>query len=620
VTYDPRMSSDPVVVFVADRFHTMEPDQPTVEAVAVRDGRIVSLGTLASVVDGLGDTPYVIDEQLRGTVVLPGLIDQHLHPLLGASTLATEVISMEEWHLPDVTFPAAHSPEQYLARLRAAEAAMTDPDEWLFTWGYHELWHGPLDRAILDSVSATRPIGVWQRSCHEWFMNSAGIERLGITAESLAGKGPSSDQVDVAAGHFWEGGFFNLVMPEVAQYFLTRERLTRGLHQLVAYLHRNGVTAFNEPGIIWEMEPWDLYQEILGAADVPFTSTFMVDGRTQAAKRMSPDEALADARQQVAKASSGKVSMLDGHVKLFADGAIISQLMQMRDGYLDAAGRLDPEHRGEWLMQPDELARFYRAYWDAGWQIHTHVNGDLGLDVVLDALQQCAADNPRDDHRCVIVHFANSTEEQVDRIAALGAIVSANPYYPCGFADKYGEIGLGPDRADVMVRSKSVLDRHIPLSFHSDLPMAPAEPLRLAAFAVNRRTESGRVAAPEQRISVDSALRAVTIEAAYSWRREHEIGSIAPGKLATFTVLAADPYLVDPDDLGDIPVVGIVSEGTWMPVPERSSSASDQIDADSSLAIHRLAVGHDHHDHHGCGCDAARHLAHAYRSVVAPAA
>jgi predicted amidohydrolase YtcJ len=496
---------------------------------------------------------------------------------------------------------------------------MVDPDEWLFTWGYHELWHGPLDRAILDSISSTRPIGVWQRSCHEWYMNSAGIERAGITSESLAGRGPSSDQVDLAAGHFWEGGFFNLVMPKIAGMFLTRERLTAGLRQLVAYLHRSGVTAFNEPGIVWEIEPWDLYNEILGAPEVPFTSSFMVDGRTQAAKGMSADDAVTDARQQVAKAPSGKVSMLDGHVKLFADGAIISQLMQMRDGYRDAAGRFDPDHRGEWLMQPEELARFYRVYWDAGWQIHTHVNGDLGLDVVLDALEQCGSLNPLADHRCVIVHFANSTEEQVDRIASLGAIVSANPYYPCGFADKYSAVGLGPDRADVMVRSRSVLDRHIPLSFHSDLPMAPSEPLRLAAFAVNRRTESGRIAAPEQRISVESALRAVTIEAAFSWRREHEIGSIAPGKLATFTVLGADPYLVDPEDLGNVPVIGIVYEGTWMPVPEGKPAVSNPTDSTASSVFRRGAVGLGGHDH-GCGCDAARYIAQAYRWVVAPAA
>ncbi len=93
-----------------------------------------------------------------------------------------------------------------------------------------------------------------------------------------------------------------------------------------------------------------------------------------------------------------------------------------------------------------------------------------------------------------------------------------------------------------MVRAASVLRRGIPLSLHSDLPMGPAAPLTLAWCAVNRQTPSGRTAGPEQRISVHDALRAVTIEAAYSWRMEDELGSITPGKLANFTVLAEDPY------------------------------------------------------------------------------
>jgi predicted amidohydrolase YtcJ len=116
-----------------------------------------------------------------------------------------------------------------------------------------------------------------------------------------------------------------------------------------------------------------------------------------------------------------------------------------------------------------------------------------------------------------------------------------------------------------MVRAASVLARGIPLSLHSDLPMGPAAPLALASFAVNRRTPSGRVVAAEQRISVHDALRAVTIEAAYSWRLEDSLGSITPGKTANFTVLAEDPLTVDPARLADIPVLGTVFEGRWFP-------------------------------------------------------
>lgn len=546
-------------VFTARRVITMDPDAPEATAVAVQGGRVVAVGRIEDLRD-IG----TVDDTFADAVLLPGLIDQHLHPVLGAATLVTEVIAIEDWVLPERTFPAAHSPEDYRSRLVAADAGLP-PNEWLVSWGYHELWHGPLDRAALDAVSATRPIAVWQRSCHEYFLNTAAIDALGLTAEQMAGQGPASDMVDFEAGHWWEAGM-NLLLPHLAPVMMSPERIAAGLNQMVEYLHRNGVTAINEPGIMWAVEPWDLYQQILGADDAPFTSTFLVDARTQADSGMDPADAVADAESQIARAPLGKVRLLPKQVKLFADGAIISQLMQMREPYLDDAGHPDLCHHGEWMMQPEVFRAFFGAYWAAGWQPHVHVNGDAGLDVVLDAVEECMAAHPRTDHRTVIVHFANSTEEQVDRIARLGCIVSANPYYPVGFADQYAAHGLGAQRADTMVRAASVLARGVSLSLHSDLPMGPAAPLALASFAVNRRTPAGRVVAPEQRISVHDALRAITSEAAYSWRMEGELGSITPGKAATFTVLAEDPYQVDPERLADIAVLGTVYEGRWFPV------------------------------------------------------
>jgi predicted amidohydrolase YtcJ len=123
-------------------------------------------------------------------------------------------------------------------------------------------------------------------------------------------------------------------------------------------------------------------------------------------------------------------------------------------------------------------------------------------------------------------------------------------------------VGLGPERADVMVQANSVLRRAIPLSYHS---VGPAAPLALASFGVNRITSPGRVVAPEQRIALDDALREVTIEATYSWRQEDRIGSIAPGKIANFAVLEADPYATEPSKLADIPVWGTVFEGAAYP-------------------------------------------------------
>ncbi len=617
---DARVPSDDVVVHVAKRIITMEPSFPDATAVAVRGSRILAVGSLDDVRAALGDLPHVIDDRFADKVVLPGLIDQHLHPVLGALTLSSVVIAPEDWDLPEVTYPAAPTEHDYRMRLREAEARMADPDEWLYSWGYHPLWHGPLDRTVLDGISTTRPVLVWHRSCHEFFLNTAAIEALDLDEASMQGKGDASDAMDFARGHWWEKGMIQLLMPHLGPVFLTPERMAGGLRQLVAYLHRSGVTAFNEPGALATPEIFQLYQAVLGADDTPFSSSFVVDGRAQADVGMAPADALADTERQIAMSPTGKVSYFADQVKLFADGAIISQRMMMREPYLTAAGDPDPDHDGDWMMTPDELEEWAKLYWDAGYQLHVHVNGDRGLDVVLDVFERRMRENPRADHRSVIVHFANSTEDQIDRIARLGALVSANPYYTTAFADRYGEVGLGPERADLMVRSASVRRRHIPLSFHSDLPMGPARPLNMVWCAVNRTTPSGRVAGPEQRIGLDDALRAVTIESAYSWRREHELGSIAAGKVASFTVLDEDPYEVDPDRLRDITIAGTVFEGRWFPLAPHTAGATAR--ARSPLTVAGRTTGGPGGDHDaptGCSCTVARSFTALLQTTLAAA-
>ena len=605
-----------VTIFTAKMIRTMERANPEATAVAVDGKRIVAAGSLDEVKAALGDTKFTVDETFAGKVIFPGFIDQHLHPILGALTLSTEVIAPEDWVMPERTFKAAATPEEYLAKLKAAEAAMKDKSEWLFTWGYHELWHGKVDRRTLDAISVARPIMIWQRSCHEFYLNTAALKALGFTEASMQGQGEASRMFNWAEGHWWETGM-NLIMEPLLKVFATAQRFEFGLKQMIAYEHSKGVTAYNEPGALVTPDLLKLYQQILGAEETPLYSYFLVDGRGYIDKGVPPAQALADGEKLANAHLEGKVAFFPKQIKLFADGAIISQLMQMKDGYLGADGKPDPSHHGEWMTTPKNIEERAKVYWDAGYQIHIHVNGDEGLEVLLGILERRMCENPRANHRTVIVHFANSTEEQVARIARLGAIVSANPYYPVGFADKYGVVGLGPQRADTMVRSASVLKHHIPLSFHSDLPMAGSDPLFLAWCAVNRVTPSGRVAAPEQRISIEDALRGVTIEAAYSWQKENELGSIAPGKIANFTVLEQDPLAVEPIKLKDVPIWGTVFEGRLFPIAKKSTAGLRRSNDSPAAALTALPLPscfapvkatHDHGD--DCGaCSFNRLLA-----------
>lgn len=592
----------PVTVYTAKKILTMERSNPQATAVAVAGKRILAVGSLEEVKATLGDRQFTVNEMFNSKIILPGLIDQHLHPILGALTLATEVIATEDWVLPSRTFKSANSSAEYIARLKEADGAMKDKNEWLFSWGYQSLWHGKLDRKTLDRISSTRPIAVWQRSCHEFFLNTAAIKALGFTEEAMKGKGRVSEMMNWEEGHWWETGL-NLILAPLFKVFATPDRMTFGLKQMIAYLHQNGVTAYMEPGALFTPDIWKLYQQILGSDATPFYSYFVVDARTQADSGLGLAESLAATEKQVAMAPQGKVSFFPKQIKLFADGAIISQLMQMKDGYTDG-------HHGEWMMTPETLGQRAQLYWDAGYQLHIHVNGDLGLEMVLNVLERLMRENPRAGHRSVIVHFATSTQEQIARIARLGAIVSANPYYTVGFADKFGEFGLGPQRADDMVRSASVLKRHIPLSFHSDLPMGASAPLHFVWCAVNRITPSGRVAGPEERIGVEDAFRAVTIEAAYSWQKENELGSICPGKIANFTVLDQDPFSVEPMKLNDIPIWGTVFEGGIFAIPGKARGAG--------ASMGRPSLSHSHpveeeagDPHGGDPCGVARQVAKA---------
>jgi predicted amidohydrolase YtcJ len=557
VLFAPSATDPPTRVFTARKILTMERANPIATAVALGGDRVLAVGSIEEVKKALADRSFALDERFASKVLIPGLIEQHLHPILGALCLSVEVIAIEDWELPGRKIPAAANRDEYFTRLRKTHAGLSDPKEFLFTWGYHQLWHGAISRKDLDAVSGTRPIVVWHRSCHEFYLNTPALAALGVSKASLEGQGQASRQCDWDTGHFYEKGL-ELITKPLLPRMATPQRLRAGLEMLIRYLHGCGVTSINEPGAIMTPELLALYQSVLGAESTPFSSLFIPDGRS-IFERYGEDDSISATEKAIALAPSGKVAFLSNQVKLFADGAILSQLMQVKGGYTDG-------HKGEWIATPQEIRAATKLYWDAGYQIHIHVNGDLGLEVVLDALERCMRENPRYDHRSVLVHFADSTEEQVARVARLGAIVSSNPYYPTAFADRYGKAGLDPERADEMARLGSLSRRGVPISLHSDLPISPAGPLFLAWCAVNRKTSSGRVAGEDQRIGVEQALRAVTIDAAYSWRMEQEMGSIAPGKVANFTVLEDDPMTVSPMKLKDIVVWGTVYEGKVCPV------------------------------------------------------
>jgi len=525
-------------------------------AVAVQGDKIIGVGVFKDLQKQFSSQDVLLNTQFEQDVLVPGFINQHDHPWLAALTMGSQVISFEDWQLPHQFFPKAENSTQYLDRLKTLVGQHENKDELFLSWGYHELWHGKLTREMLDEISSDIPMAIWQRSCHEFIINSKGLELFGIDQTLIDGFDEHQQaQINLAEGHFWEAGMLAL-SGSLFKHLIKPKQYIDSLKMVQNYWHNAGSTLVVEPGGLVNKSLSIMQNHVFSPQSSAFHMDYIADGKTMANQHM---DALLEETEELGNWGEGMSRFYPKQVKLFSDGAVFSQLMQMSEGYLDG-------HHGEWIMQPDLFKQAFAKYWDAGYQIHVHQNGDGGLDLVLDTLQENMQRNPRKNHRTVVVHFSYSRLDQVAKIKELGAIVSVNPYYPVALADMYSEVGVGPERSQSMVRLGDLQNAGLSYSLHSDMPMAPGQPLYLMWCAVNRLTINGNVVAPEQKISPLQALRAVTIDAAYSMKLENQLGSIESGKFANITVLKQNPLTVEPTSIKDIDVVATIHEGRVLPV------------------------------------------------------
>lgn len=580
------IQTSPLRIFLARRIHTMDESLPEATAVGVIDDRIVAVGDLASMEPWRVGREVIVDVSLRDKVLLPGFIDNHLHPFLGALLTPMEIIAPEAWRLDAGRFaPAANTPERYRELLLERLAAKADHSDWFISFGYQPSEHGRWTRRELDALCPERPVILWQRSFHETYLNSAAIEKLGLTEDAVAGH----PQVDLPSGHFFETGN-KLVMARLLPYLMRPEWYHRGLNTTAELMQQGGITTAADM-LFGALDPSFEFAALDACIEQPGRPLRIVNvadargfsNRASGIKVMGPPTQCPpfarglEAIEALQARQTPRVRMARA-VKLFADGAMFSQLMQMRPpGYMDG-------HHGEWLMAPEVLAEGVRVFWEAGYQVHVHVNGDAGMDAVLSALGAAQARAPRFDHRFIVHHCGFHTNAQSLRMAALGVHASVNPYYIHALADNYAVLGLGPERAAQIVRAGSLVRSGVRVSFHSDFMMAPTEPLLLAWCAGTRTTRSGQVVSPSERLTLQQALRGITIDAAFALHMDDEIGSICAGKKADFTVLHDDPFELGLERLKDVRVAGTVFEGSVHLRPGSEEALPDRMPAARSAA------------------------------------
>ena len=508
---------------------TMNPAQPEAGALAVRDGRVLALGSRDEIAGLRGPDTEIVE--LGDQAALPGLVDPHMH-------LWSTVI-FDSWldcsPLANPVFDAV------IERLRHA-AASARPGQWVTGKLFDpSLYPGEpvLTAAILDRIAPENPVLVANASMHFLYVNSKALALAHITAQTPDPPGGS---------YLRAGGVLTGVVCEMAAMMpvlgalprLTHDELLDGLAAILAKAASAGVTKVHEAGT----------GSLLGASELGILHGLAAAGRLSARITTAQlDQARAAFEQAGVRAGDGDDMVRATSWKLIADGSNQGRTGYQRGPYLGSA------ERGRANYTADQLQEAIRYAHDRGWQVMVHANGDAAMDATLEAYEKALADAEPKDLRHRIEHCSIAYDGHFRRMAAAGISPSflMNHVYYWGKALR--DNILGPDRANRLDAAASALRHGLRPSFHSDYSVSPIYPLRSVQTAVTRSMrDSGGVLNADERISAEAAFRAVTIDAAWQTHTDNVLGSLEPGKHADFTILSSDPRRVDPSAIGEITV------------------------------------------------------------------
>lgn len=518
---------------------------PEPRAIAVRGERIVAIGTESEMAPLLGPATRLLDA--GGKRMIPGFFDSHTHFLAGGESLLGADLRL------------AASREEFVQRF-AEYAAKIPAGRWItnVTWD-HERWPGaPLpSRDWIDAVSGDHPVFIARLDGHMALANSLALRAAGIGRETPDPEGAVIVRDPLTrepTGVLKEDNAMDLVFKVIPPP--SSAELDDNLAAALAEAARCGVTSVVDFGN-WPEWPllseWPVYERAREAGRL----TVRVSFRTP----ISLWEAQRDLVQRRGAKGKGDSWLSLGGFKGYADGSLGSTTAIFFEPYADA-----PETSGLFagdMVAERVLEERVAAADRAGFQTSIHAIGERGNAAVLDLYERVAKTNGPRDRRLRIEHAQHLRPIDVPRFAAAGVVASMQPVHAADDG-RWAEKRLGSERSRDSYVFRSLLDSGAHLAFGTDWPIAPLAPMLGIATAVTRQTLDGKNPGgwhPEQKISLAEALSAYTSGSAYAAFAESERGTLAPGMLADFVLLTADPFALPPDRLGGVEVALTVVGG-----------------------------------------------------------
>ncbi|MDA0992586.1 MAG: amidohydrolase [Proteobacteria bacterium] len=523
------------IAFTNGRIYTVDADRTWAEAVAISGGQIVYVGSNAGIDEHVGSHTKVVD--LKGRMMLPAFQDSHIHPIGGG-------IEASACDLNGLNDLAAY-------RSVIGEYAAANPDvEWITGGGWAMSVFGPggaPSRTIIDELVPDRPVFLSSQDGHTGWANSRALEIAGInkdTPDPVDGRIDRDPQTGEAIGSLQEGAMSLVARHVPADSPATRQQ---GLIYAQNMLHGFGITSIQDASARRESLEAYAALERSGQLKLRVVASLWWE-RDRGAEQV---EDLLALREEFNKGGLLRPTT----VKIMMDGVMENYTAAMLEPYLIPSGS-----RGIPMVQPDVLDQVVPLLDKQGFQVHFHSIGDAAIRYALDAIEEASLENGQLGNRHHISHIQMWDPADIPRFQELGVVANFQPVW--AYADDYvTELTIpfiGEERARWMYPIKSVQDTGAVIAFGSDWSVSTANPLPQMETAVTRKDatdDSDTAFIPEERIDLETAIVAFTINAAFVNKQEDETGSIEIGKLADLIVLDQNLFEIDPDDISEAKVL-----------------------------------------------------------------